>query len=58
MFGDCVPPILFIDASTDAHEEEEVYEEEEEHFDTNGEIVEKSRYCGRNVVKFWPNRLR
>ena len=21
----------------------------------NGEIVEKSRYCGRNVVKRWPN---
>ena len=34
MFGDCVPRISFIDASTEGYEEEEeVYEEEEENFD-------------------------
>ena len=34
MFGDCVFPYLFIDASTEEYEEEEGdYEEEEEHFD-------------------------
>ena len=34
MFGDCVFPYVFIDASTEEYEEEaEVYEEEEEHFD-------------------------
>ena len=32
MFGDCVFPYLFIDASTEEYEEgEEAYEEEEEH---------------------------
>ena len=30
MFDDCVPRISFIDASTDAYEEEGDYEEEEE----------------------------
>ena len=33
MFGDCVPRISFIDASTKGYEEEEVYGEEEENFD-------------------------
>ena len=34
MFGDCIPPYLFIDASNEGYEEEEGdYEEEEEHFD-------------------------
>ena len=34
MFGDCVPRISFIDASTEGYEEEEGdYEEEEEYFD-------------------------
>ena len=30
MFGDCAPVSLFIDASTEGYEEEEVYEDEEE----------------------------